>query len=72
VTATVNPGDTVLALQRPVNWEVGPQIVLVTSSDTRPLHPNKVLTVASVELLTPVSALVYVQETIQYSHAANP
>ena len=76
LAATVPIGAKSLRLKRPVNWEAGQKIVLVTSSthDTRSLHQNEVLTVTSVSttsLPAGTLAIVNVQEAIQYPHIAN-
>ena len=71
----VKPGNTTLYLQNAVNWELGQQIVLVTSAllDSPTSHENEVLTVASVASNPPpgVGAVVYLQEPVQYAHFAN-
>jgi G8 domain len=70
---TVVPGDTSLSLGRPVNWEPGQQIVLVTSAmhDARGHHQNEVLTVASVSDSGWGGSTVEVTEPVQYRHTAN-
>jgi hypothetical protein len=74
----VQVGDTVVLVQAPVNWEVGQQIVLVTSAlkDARDWHRNEVHTVAAVlsdpaSLPAGVGAAVQLQQAAQYAHAAN-
>ncbi len=72
---TVNPGDTVLMLQHPVNWEPGQQIVLVTTAikDSKEWHQNEALTISAVHPNPPanVGAVVYLTSSVQNVHIAN-
>ena len=74
---TIQPGASVLLLQRPVNWESGQEVVLTTSLiyDSRAYHQNEIVTVARVESSanTPagVGAVVYLQSPVKYKHVAN-
>jgi hypothetical protein len=73
LASTVYPGDTSFSLQRPVNWEPGQSVVLVTSSmhDARRNHQNEILTVVSVEDNGSGGSLVHVVEQVNYQHTSN-
>lgn len=72
---TVNPGDSVIMLQHPVNWEAGQQIVLVTTAmkDSKEWHQNEILTVSAIHPSPPadVGAIVYITSSAKYKHIAN-
>lgn len=72
---TVQVGDRAIVLQRPVNWERGQKIVLVTSSikDDRTYNRNEVVTVDGIHPSPPagVGAIVYLQQATAYQHLAN-
>eukprot|EP00934_Nitzschia_sp_Nitz4_P002604 Nitzschia sp. Nitz4//scaffold396_size11502//5699//11254//NITZ4_009037-RA/size11502-snap-gene-0.7-mRNA-1//-1//CDS//3329550271//2594//frame0 len=69
-------GDNVLYLQDTVNWEVGQEIVLVTTAvrDSRDWHQNEVFTITSVVtdgISQPeVKAMVYIDGTVVHEHIA--
>jgi hypothetical protein len=72
---TALPGDTVLYLQHPVNWEPGQKIVLVTTAmkDSREWHQNEVLTISSIisnPPPAPVGSVVYLTSAVAYKHLA--
>lgn len=68
-------GETVLLLQRPVNWESGQQVLVVTSSikDSRDYNKNEVVTIRAVHTSPPpgVGAVVYLTQPLQFNHSAN-
>ena len=74
---TIQAGETVLLLQRPVNWERGQKVVLTTSLiyDSRAYHQNEIVTVYKVEAAadTPsgVGAVVHLTAPVKYKHVAN-
>jgi len=69
------PGDTILFLQHPVNWEQGQELVLVTTAvkDSRDWHQNEKLTVASVGPgpVEGVPSAVRLTSPVQEMHMAN-
>ena len=71
----VQPGDTTVWLQAPVNWVGGQQIVLTTTAlkDARDWHRNEVVTLAG--QLTPpphsFGAALQLASPAQYAHHAN-
>lgn len=71
----VSPGDSVLMLQHPVNWEPGQQIVLITTAlkDSKEWHQNEVLVVKAVHPNPPsnVGSIVYLSGQAKYQHVAN-
>jgi len=69
---TVEPGDDILMLQDSVNWELGQEIVLVTTAmkDSREWHQNEVLTITEVFDASPTGAAIRVSPAIQHRHYA--
>ena len=67
---TARPGDTSLRLQEDVNWEVGQEIVLVSTAmkDSKEWHENEVLRVQSVDNSPAVGSIVYLQSAIVNKH----
>lgn len=63
IAKTALPGDTTLALQQPVDWEVGQQLVVITTNyeDDASNHQNEVKTIAGVNgnVITLDSALSF-------------
>jgi G8 domain len=73
---TAKIGDNVLLLQDPVNWEVGQEIVVVTTAlkDSREWHQNEVHTITAVSSpssIEGVSSFVTVAARLVYDHIAN-
>jgi G8 domain len=73
---SVSVGTTELIVQDAVNWEVGQEIVLITTAmkDSREWHQNEVHTISSVTTPSPKSGVgssVFVKKPIQYAHIAN-
>lgn len=72
---TADVGESVVVLQQPVNWEIGQQVVVVTSSmkDSREFHQNEVRTITGVHPNPPaaVGAILYLDEPLVYRHIAN-
>ncbi len=71
----VQAGDTMVMLQRPVNWQAGQQIVLTTTAikDSRDWHRNEVRTIGT-NIATPpagVGAALWLSTPAQYVHEAN-
>lgn len=74
LSQTVQAGDTVLKLQHAVNWQVGQEIVLVTTAmkDARDWHQNEVLTIAEITPTTMESGAtaVRVSTPVRHRHVA--
>ena len=72
LSRTVEPGDRVLMLQHPINWEVGQRIVLVTTAmkDSREWHQNEELTIEYVFPTSPGGSAIQVSSPVQYRHVA--
>ncbi|GKZ00869.1 hypothetical protein MPSEU_001038600 [Mayamaea pseudoterrestris] len=72
---TIQAGESVLLLQRPVNWERNQKVILTTSIiyDSRSYHQNEIVTVDRLATTPPtgVGAVVYLQRPVQYKHTAN-
>jgi G8 domain len=73
---TVNAGDNVLLLQDQVNWEVGQDIVLVTTAlkDSREWHQNEVHTIAAVQSpssIAGVGSSITLANLTKHKHIAN-
>eukprot|EP00934_Nitzschia_sp_Nitz4_P002884 Nitzschia sp. Nitz4//scaffold35_size145790//102540//106801//NITZ4_003043-RA/size145790-augustus-gene-0.122-mRNA-1//1//CDS//3329549163//2874//frame0 len=71
-------GESTLYLQDEVNWEVGQQIVLITTAlrDSRDWHQNEVFTITSIDTSdvpsSEVKAVVTLDGEAQYDHIACP
>lgn len=76
LSKTITPGTNIIFLQESVNWEVGQQIILITSSlkDSRDYNQNEILTIQEIDtnpLSIDVGTIIIVKETIQHTHVAN-
>lgn len=76
LSKTLVPGDKIVLLQDPVNWEPGQKIVIVTTAmkDSREWHRNEVHSIALVNSPDPVAgvgAALSLSTPIQYQHLAN-
>jgi len=74
----VTAGDDFLVLQDSVNWEVGQEIVLVTTAtrDSRDWHQNEVFTIANADVSQyldgqGIGAILNLTSSAQYDHIAN-
>lgn len=74
LSQTVEPGDTILYLQDDVNWQVGQQVVLVTTAlrDSRDWHQNEILTITAIASSNGATGSVLtVSPSVQDRHVAN-
>lgn len=72
LSKTAEVGDNILMLQDAVNWQVGQDIVLVTTAmkDSREWHQNEVLTIKEMYATSATGAAIRVSPSIQYRHIA--
>ena len=69
-------GDSYLYLQDTVNWEVGQEIVLVTSAlrDSRDWHQNEVFTIDNIQTsgisVPNVGSIIWLDGTVKHDHIA--
>jgi len=72
LSQTVEAGGTVLMLQDAVNWDVGQELVLVTTAmkDARDWHQNEVLTIAEIVATSETGAAIRVSTPVQSRHVA--
>ena len=73
LSKTVETGDRVLMLQDSVNWEVGQEIVLVTTAmkDSREWHQNEMLTIEYIFPSSPTGTAIQVSSPVQFRHIAS-
>jgi hypothetical protein len=71
LAVTAEPGDAVIVLQDAVNWQVGQEIVLVTTAmkDSREYNQNEVHTIDYIFADDPQA--IQLKARVKYHHAAN-
>lgn len=74
LSRTIEAGDTVLMLQDSTNWEVGQEIVLVTTAmkDARDWHENEILVIAEILSTLETGSSIRVSTPVQQRHVATP
>jgi len=72
LSQTVEAGSDILMLQDSINWEVGQEIVLITTAmkDSRDWHQNEVLQVSEIYQDSPTGAAIRVSSPLQHRHVA--
>mmetsp|Transcript_17779 Transcript_17779/g.35766 ORF Transcript_17779/g.35766 Transcript_17779/m.35766 type:complete len:1390 (-) Transcript_17779:60-4229(-) len=72
LSKTAEVGEDILMLQDAVNWQVGQEIVLVTTAmkDSREWHQNEVLTIQAIYATSETGAAIRISPSIQYRHIA--
>jgi hypothetical protein len=70
LTKTVNKGDTVLQLDRPVDWQAGDQIVL-TTTDYLASHSEQLVIQSGGTKANPMVSQVTVASGVQWTHSGD-